>query len=161
MKITYQSIGEIRSPFKGPKGTPIQPTAAGSAAGKIELLPEYQEGLKDLAGFSHLILLYHCHQAGKASLTGKPFMEDKEHGIFSIRAPSRPNSIGLSIVQLEKIEANILYIKDVDILDKTPLLDLKPYVPEFDRRDEVKIGWMEENINKLSSVKDDGRFADN
>jgi tRNA (Thr-GGU) A37 N-methylase len=104
--------------------------------------------------------LYHCHKAGKPSLTVKPFMEDKEHGIFSIRAPSRPNSIGLSIVQLEKIEDNILYIKDVDILDKTPLLDLKPYVPEFDRRDEVKIGWMEENINKLSSVKDDGRFAD-
>lgn len=161
MKITYESIGEIRSPFKGPEGTPIQPTAAGSAAGKIELLPEYQEGLKDLAGFSHLILLYHCHKAGNPSLTVKPFMEDKEHGIFSIRAPSRPNSIGLSIVQLEKIEDNILYIKDVDILDKTPLLDLKPYVPEFDRRDEVKIGWMEENINKLSSVKDDGRFADN
>ncbi|PUU91926.1 tRNA (N6-threonylcarbamoyladenosine(37)-N6)-methyltransferase TrmO [Halanaerobium sp.] len=160
MKITYESIGEIRSPFKGSEGTPIQPTAAGSAAGKIELLPEYQEGLKDLAGFSHLILLYHCHKAGKPSLTVKPFMEDKEHGIFSIRAPSRPNSIGLSIVQLEKIEDNILYIKDVDILDKTPLLDLKPYVPEFDRRDEVKIGWMEENINKLSSVKDDGRFAD-
>ncbi|TDO90089.1 tRNA-Thr(GGU) m(6)t(6)A37 methyltransferase TsaA [Halanaerobium saccharolyticum] len=161
MKITYESIGEIRSPFMAPEGTPIQPTAAGAAAGRIELLPEYQEGLKDLAGFSHLILLYHCHQAGKASLTVKPFMENKEHGIFSIRAPSRPNSIGLSIVQLEKIEANILYIKDVDILDKTPLLDIKPYVPEFDRRDEVKIGWMEANINKLSSVKDDGRFADN
>ncbi|MEC9490905.1 MAG: tRNA (N6-threonylcarbamoyladenosine(37)-N6)-methyltransferase TrmO [Halanaerobiales bacterium] len=160
MEIRYQSIGEIRSPFKGPEGTPIQPTAAGSAAGKIELLPEYQEGLKDLAGFSHLILLYHCHQAGKAALTAKPFMEDKKHGIFSIRAPSRPNSIGLSIVRLEKIEANILHIKDVDILDKTPLLDIKPYVPEFDRRDEVKIGWMETNIDKLSSLKDDGRFAD-
>jgi tRNA-Thr(GGU) m(6)t(6)A37 methyltransferase TsaA len=160
MKITYESIGKIRSPFKEPEGTPIQPTAEGTASGKIELIPEYQEGLKDLEGFSHLILLYHCHKAGKPSLMVKPFMEDKPHGLFSIRAPSRPNSIGLSIVRLEEVEDNILYIKDVDILDGTPLLDIKPYVPEFDKRENVKIGWMEENINKLSSIKDDGRFAD-
>ena len=161
MKITYKLIGKFRSPFKEPEGTPIQPTAEGSTTGKIELLPEYQEGLKDLECFSHLILLYHCHKAGEPDLTVKPFMEDKHHGIFSIRAPSRPNSIGLSIVRLEKIEDNILYIKDVDILDKTPLLDIKPYVPNFDRRDNVKIGWLEENVNKLSSMEDDGRFADN
>ena len=161
MKITYKTIGKIRSPFKEPKGTPIQPTAEGTANGKIKLLPEYKEGLEDLDGFSHLILLYHCHKAGESSLKVKPFMEDKHHGIFSIRAPSRPNSIGLSIVRLEKIEDNILYIKDVDILDDTPLIDIKPYVPEFDRRDDVKIGWLEKNVRKLSSAEDDGRFADN
>ena len=160
MKITYKPIGKIRSPFKEPEGTPIQPTAEGSANGKIELLLDYKEGLKDLEGFSHLILLFHCHKAGEPSLTIKPFMEDKPHGIFSIRAPSRPNSIGLSIVQLEKIEDNIVYIKNVDILDETPLLDIKPYVPEFDRRDNVKIGWLEKNVSKLSSIEDDGRFSD-
>lgn len=159
MKVTYESIGEIKSSFKKPKGTPIQPTAGGAAAGRIELLPEYKEGLLDLDGFSHLILLYHCHKAGKHSLTVKPFMEDKEHGIFSIRAPSRPCSIGLSIVRLDKIEDNILYIKDVDILDGTPLLDIKPYVPEFDRRENVKIGWLEKNVDKLSETEDDGRFS--
>ena len=160
MKITYKPIGKIRSPFNKPEGTPIQPTAEESANGKIELLPDYKEGLKDLEGFSHLILLFHCHKAGEPSLTVKPFMEDKPHGIFSIRAPSRPNSIGLSIVQLEKIEDNIVYIKNVDILDETPLLDIKPYVPEFDRRDNVKIGWLEKNVSKLSSIEDDGRFSD-
>ncbi|MCC3145725.1 tRNA (N6-threonylcarbamoyladenosine(37)-N6)-methyltransferase TrmO [Halanaerobium sp. Z-7514] len=160
MEITYKEIGKIRSNFKEAEGTPIQPTAKDSAKGRIELLAEYKQGLKDLAGFSHLILLYHCHKAGKAALTVKPFMEDKPHGIFSIRAPSRPNSIGLSVVQLEKIEDNIIYIKDVDILDKTPLLDIKPYVPEFDRRENVKIGWLEKNVAKLSSMKDDGRFTD-
>jgi len=160
VEITYKAIGKIRSPFKKPEGTPIQPTAKGSADGKIKLLSEYKEGLKDLEGFSHLILLYHCHKAGEPSLTVKPFMEDRYHGIFSIRAPSRPNSIGLSIVGLEKIEDNILYIKDVDILDKTPLLDIKPYVPNFDRRDNVKIGWLEKNVTKLSAMEDDGRFAD-
>ncbi len=159
MEIIYRPIGEIRTSFKKPEGTPIQPTAGGAGAGKIKLFPEFQEGLKDLAGFSHLILLYHCHKAGEPSLTVKPFMEDKHHGIFSIRAPSRPNSIGLSIVRLERIDGNILYIKDVDILDKTPLLDIKPYVPEFDRRENVKIGWLEKNVDKLSSMEDDGRFA--
>lgn len=160
MEITYKPIGKIRSPFKEPEGTPIQPTAEGSASGKIELLPQYKEGLKDLEGFSHLILLFHCHKAGEPSLTVKPFMEDKPHGVFSIRAPSRPNSIGLSTVRLEKIEDNIIYIKDVDILDDTPLLDIKPYVPNIDIRDDVKSGWYEENISKLSSIDDDGRFAD-
>lgn len=85
-------------------------------------------------------------------------MEDKEHGIFAIRAPSRPNSIGLSVVRLEKIEGNILYIKDVDIVDGTPLLDIKPYVPEFDSRENVRIGWLEDNVDKFSDKKDDGRF---
>ncbi len=158
-KLTFSPIGKIRSPFKKPEGTPIQPTAKGAGKGKIELLPEYKKGLKDLEGFSHLILLYSCHKAGKCSLTVKPFMEDREHGIFSIRAPSRPNSIGLSIVRLVKIENNHLYIEDIDILDGTPLLDIKPYVPEFDRRENVKTGWLEKNVKKLSATEDDGRFA--
>ncbi len=158
--ITFNPIGTIKSPFKKPAGTPIQPTAEGAGRAQIELLPEYVEGLKNLDGFSHLILLYHCHLAKEPSLTVKPFMEDREHGIFAIRAPSRPNSIGLSIVRLKKIEKNILYIEDVDILDGTPLLDIKPYVPEFDVREGVKIGWLEKNVRKLSAIEDDGRFAE-
>lgn len=157
-KIVYSPIGRIISPFKEAKGTPIQPTADDTARGKIELFPEYIEGIKDLDGFSHLILLYHFHKAGEASLIVKPFLENEVHGIFAVRAPSRPNPIGLSIVRLLKIEENILHVADLDILDGTPLLDIKPYVPEFDRRDNVKIGWLGKNVAKLSNTKDDGRF---
>lgn len=157
-KIVYSPIGRIISPFKEAKGTPIQPTADDTARGKIELFPEYVGGIKDLDGFSHLILLYHFHKAGEASLIVKPFLENEVHGIFAVRAPSRPNPIGLSIVRLLKIEENILHVADLDILDGTPLLDIKPYVPEFDRRDNVKIGWLGKNVAKLSNTKDDGRF---
>lgn len=157
-KIVYSPIGRIISPFKEAKGTPIQPTADDTARGKIELFPEYVGGIKDLDGFSHLILLYHFHKAGEASLIVKPFLENEEHGIFAVRAPSRPNPIGLSIVRLLKIEENILHVADLDILDGTPLLDIKPYVPEFDRRDNVKIGWLGKNVAKLLNTKDDGRF---
>ncbi|MGM0414365.1 MAG: tRNA (N6-threonylcarbamoyladenosine(37)-N6)-methyltransferase TrmO [Bacillota bacterium] len=157
-ELRFRPIGKIRSEFEKPEGTPIQPPGAEGIEGRVELLPEYQEGLKDLDGFSHLILLYHCHLAGECSLRNTPFMEDKEHGIFAIRAPSRPNSIGLSVVRLEKIEGNILYIKDVDIVDGTPLLDIKPYVPQFDSRENVRIGWLEDNVDKLPDKKDDGRF---
>lgn len=158
-KIEYEPIGKIFSPFKEAVGTPIQPPAAEGVEGKIELYSEYEEGLKDVDGFSHLILLYHFHKAKKAQLTASPFMEDKEHGIFAIRAPSRPNPIGLSIVRLIQVEKNILHIKDVDVLDGTPLLDIKPYVAEFDRKENVNSGWLEKRINKLSEKKDDGRFA--
>ena len=157
--ITYHPIGKILSPYEKAEGTPIQPSANTAGEGKIIINEEYIEALLDLDGFSHLILLYHCHKAGKPSLTAKPFMENKEHGIFSIRAPRRPNSIGLSVVELKKIEKNIIYIKDVDILNLTPLLDIKPYVPEFDSRENVKKGWLEKNIHKLSSIEDDGRFT--
>ena len=159
-KIEFEPIGKIRSPFKEPEGTPIQPPGAEGIEGKIELSPEYEEGLKDIEGFSHLILLYYFHRAKEPSLTATPFMEDKEHGIFAIRAPSRPNAIGLSIVRLLEVEDNILHIKDVDILDGTPLLDIKPYVAGFDRREDTKQSWLEENIQKLSKKQDDGRFAE-
>jgi len=155
----YQPIGRVRSPHKEPKGTPIQPTAAEGVEGEIEILPEYVEGLTDLDGFSHLILLYHFHLMKKVTLTATPFMEDKEHGIFAIRAPSRPNPIGLSIVRLLRVEGNILYITDVDIVDNTPLLDIKPYVPDFDKREGVQFGWLEKHIEKLPEKKDDGRFV--
>ena len=160
--ITYRPIGVIRSPFEEPHGTPIQPPAAAGVRGTVELDPAYTEGLKDLDGFSHLILIYHFHRSKSSSLQVKPFMDNRAHGVFAMRGPSRPNSIGVSIVRLLKIEANRLQIQDVDIVDGTPLLDIKPYVPEFDARHgaEVRIGWLGGNVQKLSESRDDGRFAE-
>ncbi len=156
--IIYKPIGVIHSPFKKPEGTPIQSSSGKNIKGTVEILPEYVKGLKDIEGFSHIILIYHFHLVKKTSLLAKPFMDDKTHGIFAIRGPSRPNHIGFSIVRLIRVKDNILYIQDLDILDGTPLLDIKPFAAEFDQRNKIKIGWMEENINKLSTSKDDGRF---
>ena len=159
-EITYQPIGTIHTPFQKAAGTPIQPAAGKGIQGKVAIRPDCQKGLQDLSGFSHIILLYHMHKAREFRLLTKPFMDDQKRGIFSIRAPARPNSIGFSIVKLIKIEENILYIQDVDILDGTPLLDIKPWVSEFDQREAFDKGWLEENIHKLSKTRDDGRFEE-
>jgi tRNA-Thr(GGU) m(6)t(6)A37 methyltransferase TsaA len=159
--INYKAIGIIQSPFKEPKGTPIQPTAAKDITGVIEIYPEYVEGLKDVEGFSHLILIYHFHLVKDASLLVKPFLDNELHGIFATRSPSRPNSIGFSVVRLTRVEGNKLHIQDVDIVDGTPLLDIKPYVSAFDIREAVKTGWFENNVHKLSTTRDDGRFVRN
>lgn len=158
-EVKYKPIGIIHSPFKEPKGTPIQPAAAAGALGIIEVYPEYAQGLKDIDGFSHLILIYHFHLSRGATLEAKPFMDDEKHGIFAIRGPSRPNPVGLSIVRLIKVEGRFLHIQDVDMVDGTPLLDIKPYVPEFDTREVNKIGWLEKRVDKLPTQKDDGRFV--
>ena len=158
-EIKYKPIGVIHSPFREPKGTPIQPTAAEGIEGTVEVFPEYAEGLQDVEGFSHIILICHFHLTKGWSLKAKPYMDNVERGIFAIRGPRRPNPIGISIVRLVKIEDNVLHIQDVDIVDGTPLLDIKPYVPEFDFRESVEIGWLEKNVHKLSQSKDDGRFV--
>lgn len=157
--INYKPIGIIHSPFPEPKGTPIQPTAARDVDGIIEIYPEYVEGLKDVEGFSHLILLYHFHLVKEYALLVKPFLDNERHGIFATRAPARPNSIGFSIVRLSRVDGHKLHIRDVDIVDGTPLLDIKPYIPEFDVREVVQSGWFAKNVHKLSTAKDDGRFA--
>ena len=158
-EIKYKPIGIIRSPFKEPEGTPIQPAGAKGIDGTVEVFPEYAEGLKDVEGFSHIILIYHFHLSKSSSLIVKPYMDNKAHGVFAMRGPSRPNPIGISIVRLIGIEGNILHIRDVDIVDGTPLLDIKPYVPEFDIREAEKTGWLEKNVHKLPTSKDDGRFT--
>ena len=158
-EIIYKPIGVIHSPFTEPKGTPIQPAGAKDIGGTVELFPELTEGLKDLEGFSRVILVYHFHLSRKALLKEKPFMDDREHGVFAMRGTSRPNPIGISIVRLEKIENNILNILDTDIVDGTPLLDIKPYVPEFDIYDVEKTGWLERNVHKLPDARDDERFT--
>ena len=159
-EIKYKPIGVIHSPFKEPKGTPIQPSGAVGIEGRVEVLPEYAEGLKDVEGFSHIILIYHFHLSKKSSLKAKPYMDSQMHGVFSMRGPSRPNPIGISIVRFISVEDNILHIQDVDIVDGTPLLDIKPYVPEFDIREVEKIGWLKKNVHKLLSSKNDGRFIE-
>lgn len=158
MNVTYHPVGVIHSPFTVLSQMPIQPTGAASAPGTVELLPEYIEGLKDLDGFSHIILIYHLHQARRGPLTVTPFMDSVPRGIFATRAPSRPNPIGLSIVRLLKIEGCTLYIEALDILDGTPLLDIKPYVPAFDGHPEAVAGWLEGAQARLRSTQSDGRF---
>ena len=157
-EIKYRPIGMIYSPFKEPKGTPIQPSAASGVDGIVEVFSKYAGGLKDLDGFSHVILLYHFHLSKETSLEVKPYMDEQRHGVFATRAPSRPNPIGISIVRLVKIERNVLYVQDVDIVDRTPLLDIKPYVPDFDVKDVQRTGWLEKNVHKLVTSKDNGRF---
>jgi tRNA-Thr(GGU) m(6)t(6)A37 methyltransferase TsaA len=155
------TIGTIHSPFKTINNMPIQPAGAMDVQGTIEIQPEYIDGLKDLEGFSHIILIYHFHKARGCELIVTPFLDTEPHGVFATRAPNRPNPIGLSIVRLVKIEANILHIENVDILDQTPLLDIKPYVPEFDTPGSVKTGWLEKKKEKVIYKKSDSRFGDN
>lgn len=158
--ITYHPIGIIRSPHQDPKGTPIQPTAAQGIRGVVEIQPQYVSGLQDLDGFSYLILLYSFDRVQETRLVVKPFLDAASRGVFSTRAPVRPNPIGLSIVKLVGIEGNRLYIEDVDILDGTPLLDVKPYVDRFDVRQSERQGWLETNLGRLAGKTDDGRFVD-
>ena len=157
--IILKPIGTIHSPFKDAKGTPIQSSVASNVDGSIEILNEYITGLKDLEGFSHIILIYYFHLAKESGLHQRPFMDGKSRGVFSIRSPSRPNPVGISVVRLKEIKGNILYISELDIIDGTPLLDIKPYVPEFDSYNVEKIGWLRENVHKLKDSKDDGRFT--
>ncbi len=158
-KISYRPIGIVHSPFKEPKGTPIQASGAKGIQGKIEVFPEFSAGLKDIEGFSHIILIYHLHLIKNTKLEVKPFLDKQTHGIFATRAPGRPNSIGISVVQLIQVENNILTVEDFDIIDGTPLLDIKPFITEFDYRDVTKNGWYKENVHNLSDSKDDGRFV--
>jgi tRNA-Thr(GGU) m(6)t(6)A37 methyltransferase TsaA len=155
----YKPIGIIHSSFKEVKGTPIQPAGGKGVDGSVEVFPEYVEGLKDLEGFSHIILLYHFHLSGKPTLMVTPYMDSTPRGVFATRSPRRPNAIGISVVRLIRIEKNILHIQDIDIVDGTPLLDIKPHVPDFEVREVQRIGWLENNVQKLMDAKDDGRFS--
>ena len=158
MKIEYQPIGLIHTSFKQRQGMPIQPSRGRGVRGTVEVAPEYAGGLADLDGFSHIVLIYHLHQSRGFDLRVTPFLDTETRGLFATRAPRRPNAIGLSVVRLLGIEGNRIEVEDLDILDGTPLLDIKPYVPEFDHRTEVREGWLEGVKDR--SVDSDDRFAD-
>jgi tRNA-Thr(GGU) m(6)t(6)A37 methyltransferase TsaA len=142
--IAYTPIGVIRTDHLIAEKTPIQPACAGGCKGRAEILPEFAEGMRDLEGFSHVYLIYHFHRCGPTKLLVKPFLQDVERGVFATRAPCRPNAIGLSVVELVRREGNVLHINNVDILDDTPLLDIKPYTAKFDRIDTTRDGWQDE-----------------
>jgi tRNA-Thr(GGU) m(6)t(6)A37 methyltransferase TsaA len=137
---------------------PIQPAGASGVEGTVEVYNEYIEGLKDLDGFSHIMLLYYFHQTSGYKLSVKPFLDDTEHGLFATRAPRRPNPIGISVVKLNRVDGGVLYIENVDILDGTPLLDIKPYVPEFDNHPADKVGWLADAGGKVENKRSDKRF---
>jgi tRNA-Thr(GGU) m(6)t(6)A37 methyltransferase TsaA len=143
MDYTMHPIGVIRSPFTDRRETPIQPSRSKSV-GRVEVFPEFAEGLHDLEGFSHLIQLYVFHHSEEYSLMVKPFLDDRLRGLFATRHPSRPNPIGLSVVSLLRADGTVLEIEGVDVLDGTPLLDIKPYIPEFDIRANVRAGWYDQ-----------------
>lgn len=151
--ITYDPIGTIYTPFTQVKGMPIQAVAAKGVEGHIELQERFILGLKDLQAFSHLILIYDFHFVSDYSLVVTPFLDRQPHGIFATRYPKRPNKIGISTVRLKRIDGNYLFISDVDMLNGTPLLDIKPYVPDFDCREGAKIGWFEDKIDRIATVK--------
>jgi len=152
-KILMSPIGIIRSPYKKVKDMPIQGKFKPEVKAWVELKKEYIKGLKDLEGFSHAIIIYYFHKSEKTHIEAKPFLEDKTHGIFAIRSPHRPNHIGLSVVKIEGIEDNKLHFSEVDVLDKTPVLDIKPYIRYFDIRENVICGWVEKHF-KDSKIPD-------
>ena len=156
--IELEPIGIIHTPFTKLEGMPIQPKGAAGVRGTIELFDEYHAGLKDLDGFSHIILLYHFHRSHGFNLQVVPFMDSELRGLFATRAPKRPNPIGISVVQLDKIENGVLHIQNVDIMDGTPLLDIKPYVPEFDSPQNIRTGWLGQARKTVSGRKSDDRF---
>ncbi len=159
--LTLTPIGTIHTPFKNTQDMPIQPTGAKGVAGTVSVLDAFSEGLKDIEGFSHIILLYQFHRSEGYELTVKPFLDDQVHGLFATRAPRRPNPIGLSVVKLLRREANILHVANIDVVDGTPLLDIKPYVPSFDAPSETKIGWMSGKTSNAGSFRSDNRFGGN
>ena len=155
---TFTSIGTIRSPWTELAGMPVQPAGAQGVRGTIILDERFRGGLKDIDGFSRLILIYALHKATGHALEVVPFLDTVPHGIFATRAPKRPNPIGLSVVRLVSAEACTLTIEDVDILDGTPLLDIKPYVPAFDCFPGEKAGWFDACCHRVGSTRSDDRF---
>jgi tRNA-Thr(GGU) m(6)t(6)A37 methyltransferase TsaA len=152
--LTIDPIGVIETPFLDPAGTPIQPSRANGARGKVRIEPRFQAGLKDLAGFERIWLIYWLHKAPESSLLVTPFLDRQQRGLFATRAPARPSPIGISAVRLLAVREGVLEVADVDMIDGTPLLDIKPYVPEFDCYPNSKAGWFDESNSKRRLADD-------
>ncbi len=145
-KIIMHQIGIIHSPYREKNDIPIQGRFKDNVEAWVELKEKYVKGLKDLDKFSHAIILYYFHKSDKETIEGKPFLEEVEHGIFAIRSPNRPNHIGFSVVKIKHIKENKLYFTQVDMIDGTPVLDIKPYVKYFDSRDDIVSGWLDKHF---------------
>ncbi|MGC8604866.1 MAG: tRNA (N6-threonylcarbamoyladenosine(37)-N6)-methyltransferase TrmO [Desulfomonilaceae bacterium] len=157
-EIVFKPIGIIRSGFKDIEGMPIQPLGAQGVKGIVEVYPEYAKGLQDIDGYSHLILIYLFHLSKSSDLLVKPFLDNKLRGVFSTRAPKRPNPIGFSVVKLLAVKDNRLEIEDVDIVDNTPLLDIKPFVSDFDNRYDTRNSWLSDKQLEARVKRSDKRF---
>lgn len=156
----YESIGIIRTPFGSPEGMPIQPAGADHVEGTVEVEESYAEGLRNIDGFSHCILLYHFHaSADTASLQVEPFLDEEKRGVFATRAPQRPNQIGLSVVEIDSITGSEVTVRGIDVVDETPLLDIKPFVPDFDVPDDADTGWLDASTSTIKSKQADERFT--
>ena len=161
IEIIYESIGTIHTPFEATSGMPIQPHGAQGTEGMIELNPELITGLVDIEGFSHLILVYHFHQVKGYKLSVLPFMDTVAHGIFATRAPVRPNPIGMSVVKFIKVEDNHLYFEGADMLDGTPLIDIKPFFVKYDNRPDAVSGWLDQKQGiDITKIRSDQRFSE-
>lgn len=158
MSIALQPIGIIFTPFRSKEGMPIQSRLAKGIKGRIELKEKFVPGLLDLDGFSHIFLVYYFHESNGFELQVKPFLDDNKHGVFATRAPKRPNAIGMSVVKLLHVDKNILEVENVDMLDGTPLLDIKPYIPQFDDHQVERWDWVEDKENRMKDIQSDDRF---
>jgi len=145
-EIKLNPIGVVHSPFKEPSGVPKDSIDGMNYQGTVEIFPQYKDGLKDLDGFSHIMLLFYFHKSEYYHLISKPYLDDHPRGVFATRSPHRPNLIGLSVVKLLRIDDNILYVRGIDMIEETPVLDIKPYIPEFESNEGIKIGWLEGKI---------------
>jgi tRNA-Thr(GGU) m(6)t(6)A37 methyltransferase TsaA len=157
-QIIYNPIGMIHTPFHSREEMPIQGIGGKGIQSTVEIYPEFAAGLKDLDGFSHIILLYHFHLADKPALIVKPFLDDEKRGVFATRSPLRPNPIGMTAVRLIKIRDNLLTVEDVDMIDETPLLDIKPYLPVIDDIQDLRVGWLTGKMEQFFHKRSDDRF---
>lgn len=158
-EIVFRPIGLIRTPFRDIEDMPIQPSGARGVRGRVEVENAYAPGLRDLDGFSHVVLLYHLHRSRGYALKVTPFMDEVPRGLFATRAPRRPNALGMSVVKLVGVEEAVVEVEGVDILDGTPLLDIKPHVPAFDCPGANRTGWLEENAARARHLRSDDRFG--
>ncbi len=156
--ITYRPVGIVRSPFTRIEGMTLQSVAAGAVGARVEIRPEFEPGLRDLDGFSHLHLITHLHRGAPGQLEVVPFLDATVRGIFATRSPRHPNPIGISIVRLHGVVGPTLEISGVDLLDGTPVLDVKPYVPTFDSVAAERSGWLEAVAERVHEVTTDRRF---
>jgi tRNA-Thr(GGU) m(6)t(6)A37 methyltransferase TsaA len=157
--LLFNAIGYVSSPYKEAAGTPIQPVKGTKERASIIIKDEFNEGLKDLDGFSHLIIISFYHKSSNYKMHITPFLDTVPRGVFATRAPSRPNPVGISIVKLINVSKNILTIEEFDLIDGTPILDIKPFIPEIDHRENVRTGWYKDRKGNFSDTRDDGRFS--